>query len=92
LKAESKKRRKKNKERELMVKANSAKVEWDSAKKRWEVHIEVGAEVIKRPMGEKTVEGGDDAIRRAAVATASDEGYQLDPASVQIVQMQQPAS
>jgi hypothetical protein len=71
-----------------MVKANSAKVEWDSAKKRWEVHIEVGAEVIKRPIDEKTVESGDDAIRSKAVAIARDEGYQLDPASVQIVQLQ----
>jgi hypothetical protein len=71
-----------------MVKANSAKVEWDSAKKRWAVHIEVGAEVIKRPIEEKTVDAGDDAIRSAAVAIASDEGYQLDPATVQIVQLQ----
>jgi hypothetical protein len=71
-----------------MDKANSAKVEWDSAKKRWEVHIEVGAEVIKRPLPEETVESGDDAKRRAAVAIASDEGYDLDPASVQIVQLQ----
>jgi hypothetical protein len=71
-----------------MDKANSAKVEWDSAKKRWEVHIEVGAEVIKRPIDEKTVESGDAAIRSAAVAIARDEGYQLDPASVQIVQLQ----
>jgi hypothetical protein len=71
-----------------MVKANSAKVEWDAPKKRWEVHIEVGAEVIKRPITQKTVEAGDDAIRRAAVMTAQDEGYELDPASVQIVQLQ----
>jgi hypothetical protein len=70
-----------------MVKANSAKVEWDSAKKHWEVHIEVGAEVIKRPLAEETVEAGEDAIRRSAVATASDEGYDLDPANVQIVPM-----
>jgi flagellar biosynthesis component FlhA len=87
-KAQRKKRNRTSKERELMVKANSAKVEWDSAKKRWEVHIEVGSEVIKRPIEEKTVESGDDAIRSAAVAIANDEGYQLDPASVQIVQLQ----
>jgi hypothetical protein len=73
-----------------MDKASGAKVEWDSAKKRWEVHIEIGAEVIKRPIAEATIESGDEAIRRAAVATANDEGYQLDPASVQIVQLQQP--
>jgi hypothetical protein len=71
-----------------MDKANSAKVEWDSAKKRWEVHIEVGAEVIKRPLAEGTVDSGEDAVRRAAVSIASDEGYDLDPASVQIVQLQ----
>ena len=71
-----------------MDKANSAKVEWDSAKKRWEVHIEVGAEVIKRAIAEATVESGDDAIRQSAVATAKDEGYDLDPATVQIVQLQ----
>jgi len=68
-----------------MDKANDAKVEWDSAKKRWEVHIEIGAETIKRPLDEATVEAGDDAIRSAAVAIASDEGYDLDPADVQIV-------
>jgi hypothetical protein len=71
-----------------LVKANGAKVEWDSAKKRWEVHIEVGAEVIKRPLTEQTMESGEDAIRRAAVVTANDEGYDLDPAAVQIVQHQ----
>ena len=71
-----------------MDKANSAKVEWDSTKKRWEVHIEVGAEVIKRPLAEGTVDSGEDAVRRAAVSIASDEGYDLDPASVQIVQLQ----
>lgn len=71
-----------------MDKANSARVEWDAAKKRWEVHIEVGAEVIKRPIAEETVAAGDDAIRRAAVVTAQDEGYVLDPADVQIVQLQ----
>ena len=71
-----------------MDKANGAKVEWDSAKKRWEVHIEVGAEVIKRPIPQETIDAGDEAIRRAAVLIASDEGYTLDPASIQIVQLQ----
>jgi len=71
-----------------MDKATGAKVEWDSAKKRWEVHIEVGAEVIKRPLPQETVDAGDEAIRRAAVMIASDEGYDLDPASIQIVQLQ----
>jgi hypothetical protein len=71
-----------------MDKANGAKVEWDAAKKRWEVHIEVGAEVIKRPITQETIEAGDDAIRSRAAAIANDEGYDLNPASVQIVQLQ----
>jgi hypothetical protein len=69
-----------------MDKANDARVEWDAAKKRWEVHIEVGAEVIKRPIAKETIDAGDDAIRSAAVTIARDEGYDLDPATVQIVQ------
>jgi hypothetical protein len=77
-----------------MDKATSAKVEYDSAKKRWEVHIEIGAEVIKRPMPPAAIDaGGDaggDAIRHAAAAIAGDEGYQLDPAGIRIVQMQSP--
>ena len=32
-------------------------------------------------------DAGEDAIRRAAVATANDEGYDLDPGSIQIVQI-----
>jgi len=71
-----------------MDKANGAKVEWDAAKKRWEVHIEVGAEVIKRPISQDVVKSGDDAIRSSAVTIANDEGYDLDPAAVQIVQHQ----
>jgi hypothetical protein len=69
-----------------MDKANSARVEWDAAKKRWEVHIEVGAETIKRPLKTETIESGEDSIRQAAVSIATDEGYDLDPAAVQIVQ------
>jgi hypothetical protein len=73
-----------------MDKATSAKVEYDSAKKRWEVRIEIGAEVIKRPMPPAAIDAGDDAIRNAAAAIAGDEGYQLDPAGIRIVQMQSP--
>ncbi len=68
----------------MHLKANNAQVEWDSQKKRWEVHIEVGAEVIKRPLPDHTLESGDDAVRQQAVATANDEGYELDPQTVSI--------
>ena len=69
----------------MHLKADSARVEWDAAKKRWEVHINVGAEVIKRPLTEETLESGDDAVRQKAVATATDEGYELDAGKVEIV-------
>jgi hypothetical protein len=68
----------------MHLKANNARVEWDSHKKRWEAHIHVGAEVIKRPIPGHTLEAGDDAVRRLTVATANDEGYELDPQSVEI--------
>lgn len=72
----------------MLLKATGALVEWDSAKKRWEVHIEVGAEVIKRPLPNQTVESGEDAVRQQAVETARDEGYELNP---QDVRMAEPA-
>jgi hypothetical protein len=70
----------------MHLKASSARVEWDSAKKRWEVHIYVGAEVIKRPLPGQTLESGEDAVRRQAVEVALDEGYELDPQNVEILQ------
>ncbi len=70
----------------MRLKADNAKVEWDSAKKRWEVHIQVGAEVIKRALPDETPDAGEEAVRRQAVATANDEGYELDPQSVEILQ------
>jgi hypothetical protein len=69
----------------MHLKAENARVEWDSHKKRWEVHINVGAEVIKRPLSGDALEAGDDSVRRQAVATANDEGYELDPKAVEIV-------
>ena len=67
-----------------MLRANNARVEWDQARKRWEVHISVGAEVIKRPISNATAESGDDALRSVAIQTAKDEGYEVDPANVSI--------
>jgi len=67
-----------------MVRANSAKVEWNPAKKRWEAHIAVGAEVVKRPIPKHTEDSGEQALKEAAVATALDEGYELDAANVEV--------
>jgi len=66
-----------------MLRATSAKVDWDSHKKQWHVQIHVGAEVIKRhrPLPQGTA---DETLRSEAVTTAKDEGYELDPAKVEI--------
>jgi hypothetical protein len=62
-----------------LLPASSAVIEWNAAHSRWEVHIAVGAEVIKRPIGaDMTAE----ALARRAVEIAADEGYELDPAKI----------
>lgn len=71
-----------------MERANSAKVEWNAAKKRWETHIHVGAEVVKRPIPKHTEDAGEEALKAQAVATARDEGYELDSANVSVVARQ----
>ena len=68
-----------------MVTASEAKVEWNPAKKHWQVVIQVGAEVIRRPCPKQGRDANDDALREVAIATAKDEGYNLDAAHVGIV-------
>ena len=68
-----------------MIRANEAKVEWNAAKKQWQVVIQVGAEVIRRPCPKKTREAGDADLRTVAVQTANDEGYDIDEASIAVV-------
>lgn len=71
-----------------MERANSAKVEWNAARKRWETHIQVGAEVVKRPIPKHTEDAGEGALKAQAVATALDEGYELEEANVSVVARQ----
>jgi hypothetical protein len=62
-----------------------ATVEWDAHKKEWHVRLQIGEEVIKRPL-EKTAQDTDEAtLKSQAVATAKDEGYEVDPSTVAIV-------
>ena len=68
-----------------MLRANTAKVDWDASKKQWHVQIHVGAEVIKRHLPKLPQSAAEDALRGEAVTTAKDEGYDLDPAKVEIV-------
>jgi hypothetical protein len=68
-----------------MSHATDAKVEWNSAKKQWQVVIQVGAEVIRRPCPKNTHDAADAELRTVAVQTARDEGYDLDDAQIAIV-------
>jgi len=67
-----------------MLQADRAKVEWNSGKKRWEIRILVGAEVIKRPLGPHAADTGEAALKELAVATARDEGYEIKPDHVDV--------
>lgn len=68
-----------------MIRANEAKVEWNAGKKQWQVVIQVGAEVIRRPCPKNPRDAADDDLRSAAVETAHDEGYDVDAGQVEIV-------
>jgi hypothetical protein len=65
------------------MRADRVEVSWDSGKSDWLVRIESGEEVIRRHCKEpKTAE--DATLRAAALATARDEGYEVDDAAVSI--------
>ena len=75
-----------------MMHADGARVEWNSAKKHWEVHILVGAEIIKRPIPKHVAENGEAALKQQAVATARDEGYEVDPDQVALIESEDHAA
>jgi hypothetical protein len=66
-----------------MLSADSAQVNWDTQKKRWSVRVKIGEEVIRRPIAAPQ-SAGDEVLRSAAVETAKADGYQVDPAKVNI--------
>jgi hypothetical protein len=68
----------------MLVRASSATVDWSPKDKKWHVHIQVGAEVIKRPLADTPQDASDDTLRSAAVEEAKGEGYEVDPAKVTI--------
>ena len=68
-----------------MIRANEAKVEWNAAKNHWQVIIQVGAEVIRRPCPKSVHDTADADLRTVAVETAHDEGYEVDAGQVSIV-------
>jgi hypothetical protein len=68
-----------------MIKANDAKVEWNADKKHWQVVIHMGSEVIRRQCEKTPRDAAEATLRELAIATAKDEGYELDPAKVSVV-------
>jgi len=68
-----------------MTQATKATVDWDPNKKQWHVRVQIGEEVIKRPLTKAPQDASEDSLRSQAVATAKDEGYSVDPSAVAIV-------
>ena len=75
-----------------MMHADGARVEWNPAKKQWEVHILVGAETIKRPISRKIAESGEAALKQQALAVAKDEGYEINPDQVALIETEDHAA
>ena len=69
-----------------MIQADSAEVGWDLEKKRWQVRIRVGEEVIKRPAPGTSKDADEASLRSMAVRIAHDDGYNLDADRVRVVQ------
>jgi hypothetical protein len=65
------------------MRADRVEVSWDPDKKKWLVRVEVGAEVIRRYCDEPQ-NADENKLRSAAQATAADEGYEVDPASISL--------
>ncbi|MGA7410154.1 MAG: hypothetical protein WBW33_06690 [Bryobacteraceae bacterium] len=65
------------------MKADRVEVSRDEPGNRWLIRIKVGEEVIRRHCAEPK-DAGEAALRAAAVKTASDEGYTIEPSDVVI--------
>lgn len=68
-----------------MLRADSAHVNWDSQKKQWNVRVKVGEEVMRRPISGTPESADDETLRSLAVETARDDGYEVDPRTIEIV-------
>jgi hypothetical protein len=67
-----------------MLRADHASVAWNPNKKRWEVRIQVGEEVMKRPLQGVAAQADEAALKSQAIEIAKDEGYAVDPANVSV--------
>jgi hypothetical protein len=68
-----------------MLKTQNVSVDWDSKKKGWIVRIQIGEEIIRRPLGKRLPhEAEEHTLRDAAVETARDDGYDVTAESVTV--------
>jgi hypothetical protein len=65
----------------LEMTADRAEVSRDEQHDRWLIRIQVGEEVIRRPCHESK-NADEETLRNAAVRTAADEGYTIDPLNI----------
>lgn len=67
-----------------MTQADKAEVVWDAEKKIWRVRVQIGEEVIKRPLPGQRQDADEESLRAAALGAAKDDGYEVDPNNVVI--------
>ena len=65
------------------MKAHHVRISWDSQKNKWVVRVEVGAEVIRRYCNHPR-NADEQTLRDAAKTTAIDEGYEIQPADIEV--------
>ena len=65
----------------LGMNADRVEVSRDEQNDRWLIRIQVGEEVIRRPCHESR-DADEETLRNAALKTAADEGYTIDPLNV----------
>jgi hypothetical protein len=66
------------------MKADRIEISRDEQSKGWLIRIKVGEEVIRRQCRESK-DANEETLRNAALKTAADEGYTIDPLNIVIV-------
>ena len=69
-----------------MAKLNADRIEVsrDEQRGNWLVRIWIGGEVIRRHCDEPA-DADTENLRAAAVKTANDEGYEVDPSNIELI-------
>ena len=60
------------------MRADRVEASWDQGHKKWMVRIQVGEEVVRRYCNAQS-NAEESVIRKAAIQTLQDEGYEPDP-------------